>query len=102
MNDQPRHEMLLETTHSSGEEEWYCPMCGRRLMITWQPWKKIILEPGDIYAVHDGSKGVLKIGPLQINQGSDDRLLSGTDPSMKDPYLDPWVQWLEKMDWDDL
>ena len=59
MNEE-KHEMILETTHSSGGEEWYCPTCGQRMTITWQPWKKIILELGDIYAAHGGSKGILK------------------------------------------
>jgi hypothetical protein len=28
--------------------------------------------------------------------------LSGTEPSVEDPYLAPWERWLEKMNWDDL
>ena len=102
MSDQPRHEMVLETTHSSGAEEWYCPTCGRRMTITWQPWKKIILEPGDIHAAHGGSKGGLTIARLQINQGNEDGPRSETDLSVEDPYLAPWKRWLDKMDWDDL
>jgi hypothetical protein len=101
MNDQSRHEMILETTHASGAEEWYCPTCGRRMTITWQPWKKIVLEPGDIYAAHGGSKGILKIGALQINpvNGRDP---ASTEPYSEDPYLAPWVRWLDETDWDDL
>ena len=101
MNEQ-RHEMLLEKTHPSGAEEWYCPTCERRMTITWQPWKKIILEPGDIYAAHGGSKGILKIGPLQINHENKVGPPSATEPSVEDPYLAPWVRWLDKMDSDDL
>jgi hypothetical protein len=101
MNEQQRHEMVLETTHPSGAEEWYCPMCGRRLTITWQPWKKIILESGDIHAAHGGSKGILKIGPLQIQQGNESDAPLTTEISNDDPYLAPWKQWLENLDWDD-
>ena len=50
MDQSQRHEMILEVTHASGAEEWSCPTCGRRMTITWQPWKKIVLEQGDIYA----------------------------------------------------
>jgi hypothetical protein len=101
MNEGQKHEMVLERTHSSGEEEWYCPKCGRRMTITWQPWKKIVLEPGDIYAAHGGSKGILNIGRLQLNLENEDGLLSAPEPSAEDPYLAPWERWLEKMDWDD-
>lgn len=102
MNDQSRHEMILETTHASGAEEWYCPTCGRRMTITWQPWKKIILEPGDIYASHGGSKGILNIGPLMINPVNQHDPAQTTEPYLEDPYLAPWARWLDEMDWDDL
>jgi hypothetical protein len=99
--NQEQHEMILEKTHPSGAEEWYCPSCGRRMTITWQPWKKIILEPGDINVVHKGSTSSLQIGSLHIGQSDDDNSLS-TDPSIEDPRLDPWKRWLDKNDPDDL
>ena len=102
MVSEQRHEMQLETVHPSGEEEWSCPACGRRMMIIWQPWKKIILEPGDVYAAHGGSKGLLKIGGFRIDLMNADGPPSATEPSTEDPRLEPWVRWLEKMDWDDL
>jgi hypothetical protein len=102
MSEQQRHEMVLETTHPSGAEEWYCPTCGRRMTITWQPWKKVILEPGDLHAAHGGSKGILNIGPLQLNLGNEYGSLSAAEPPFEDPYLEPWVRWLDKMNWDDL
>ena len=100
--NQPQHEMFLGKTHSSGAEEWSCPTCGRRMTITWQPWKKIILEPGDIYAAHSGSKGTMNIGYLQINHKNEYDPPPATEPSVEDPYLDPWVRWLDEMDLDDL
>jgi hypothetical protein len=101
MTEQQRHEMVLETTHPSGVEEWSCPTCGRRMTITWQPWKKIILEPGDIHAAHGGSKGILKIGPLLIRHGEENDLPPEMESPAEDPYLEPWVRWLDKMNWDD-
>ena len=100
--ERQRHEMVLEKTHLSGAEEWYCPTCGRRMTITWQPWKKIILEPGDIYAAHSGSKGGLGVGPLQITQDNGDGSPAATEPSAEDPYLAPWLRWLDEVDSDDL
>ena len=100
--NQQRHEMFLGKTHSSGAEEWNCPTCGRRMTITWQPWKKIILEPGDIYAAHSGSKGLLNTGYLQINQKNEYDTPPATEPSAEDPHLAPWVRWMDEMDLDDL
>src|SRR5689334_20094557 len=62
MDRQVYHEMVLETTHSSGAEEWYCPTCGRRLLLRWPPaYEKIVLVPGDEYAAHSGSKGICSV-----------------------------------------
>ena len=103
MNEQQRHEMVLQTTHPSGAEEWYCPSCQRRMTITWQPWKKIVLDPGDINAAHSGGKGGLRLNPLQINHGQKEDLPA--EPRVEDPYLDPWRRWLDKIDpadfWDE-
>ena len=71
MVNQQQHEMVLEKTHPAGSEEWYCPTCGRRMTITWEPWKKIVLEPGDSHAVHSGGKGGLRMGPLQVKQADE-------------------------------
>lgn len=100
--DQQRHEMILETTHASGAEEWFCPTCGRRMAITWHPWKKIVLDQGDMYAAHSASKGGLRIGPITVTQGDSGNPASSAEPSAEDPYLAPWMQWLENVDLDDL
>src|SRR5262245_23033894 len=58
MDQQEHHQMLLETTHNSGAEEWYCPTCGRRFLLRWPPsYEKVVIEPGDEFATHSGSKG---------------------------------------------
>lgn len=97
-----QHAMVLENTHSSGAEDWHCHTCGRRMTITWQPWKKIILERGDVYASHSACKGGLQVGPLEITHTNEDALPSAMGPSVEDPYLAPWLRWLDKVDSDDL
>lgn len=99
---QEQHEMILEEKNALGEENWYCPTCGRRMIITWHPWKKVVLEPGDLYAPHSARKGSLQIGSLQIAQANDDSTPSATEPYVEDPYLAPWQRWLNKVDLDDL
>lgn len=69
----PQHEMHLVKTHPSGAEEWCCPTCGRRFLMQWPPnCKKIILEPGDEYAIHSGGKGGLQISVAQIIEDHED------------------------------
>ena len=70
------HEMQLETTHSSGAEEWYCPTCGRRFLLNMPPnYRKIVLNEGDGSTVHNGTKGGLRMGALQISEESEEPLL---------------------------
>ena len=100
MNQQ--HELILEKTHPSGAEDWYCPTCGRRMSITWHPWKRIVLEQGDFYAAHSASKGGLRLGPIGVTQGNEVEQSSSAELSAEDPYLAPWMQWMENVDLDDL
>ncbi len=66
---QQNHEMQLETTHSSGAEEWYCPTCGRRFLLNMPPdYRKIILDAGDESAIHSGSKGGLVMGSIRVGK----------------------------------
>lgn len=67
MIEQEKHEMVLQATHSSGAEEWYCPTCERRFLLSMPPdYKKVILNVGDEAAIHSGSKGGLRMGSIQI------------------------------------
>jgi hypothetical protein len=96
-HNQEHHQLLLEKTHAAGAEEWYCPTCGRRLLISWPPdYKKIVLESGDDYAVHSGGKGGLSIGAVQVSQEED------TSHHEDDASLAPWIEWMEKEDFDSL
>ena len=88
-----RHEMHLEKTHPSGAEEWECPTCGRRFLLRWPPaYKKIVLEPGDEYAVHTGGKHGLQTGPI-------DMIASEVQDAVED-NLDAWQEGLQDVDLD--
>lgn len=60
------HQMTLIFDHE-GTEEWCCPICGRRMLIEWQPFRKVVLEPGDDNAGHSGSKGGLSISMVNTD-----------------------------------
>ena len=86
------HEMILEKTHVSGVEEWYCPICGRRFLVQWPPaYKMIIVEPGDKDIRHNVSRANSRIGTQ----------LETTD--LTDEFrLIPWLKWMEKVDFDSM
>lgn len=102
MNGQQKHEMVLETTHPAGVEEWYCPECGRRLLIRWEPdFKKTVLAAGDEFSIHSGGKGGLRIGTTQVTAVKDPGVKDSPSMSTEDPRLAPWVRWLDEMHWED-
>lgn len=74
-DSQPRHVMHLEKTHASGAEEWHCPTCGRRFLMHWPPdYQKVVIEAGDEYAMHSGSKGdeLMYMGSLDFSASDAD------------------------------
>ena len=93
MNEQ-RHEMILEKTHPSGADEWYCPTCGRRMLLNCPGPGLVILDLGDVYVWHKGSKNSLPIEPDQATQVEEDEI--------SEERLRPWLKALEEIDLDDL
>lgn len=88
------HEMQLETIHSSGTEEWYCPTCGRRFLLDWPPhYQRIILDVGDDAAAHSGGKGGLSMTLPEINVGK--------EPKLPETVLAAVNKILEKFDLDE-
>ncbi len=60
-----KHEMVLSDRLAAGAEEWACPRCGRRLLLRWPPhYEKLVLEPGDMTAIHVGGQGGVRAGSL--------------------------------------
>lgn len=87
MDNQAQHDMVLEKTHDNGTEEWVCPVCNRHVIMQWPPnYKKIVVYPGDEYAIHSGSKGGLKLSAPEIKQ-TDDQILSDELKSLLDDVL---------------
>ena len=80
MHEQQQHEMVLEQTYPSGAEEWYCPLCDRRLLVlNWHPQaKQIVVKSGDEHALH-----------IKLQASPEE-----------DPRLAPWLAWLDDIDLD--
>jgi hypothetical protein len=94
-NQQQQHDMLLETTHPSGAEQWSCPSCGRRMVMKWSPkYTRIILNAGDEYAAHSGGKGGLSLNAANIMPEKPN------DLPISNEYLqlDLWEAWLNNED----
>ncbi|MDX1664764.1 MAG: hypothetical protein R3272_13310 [Candidatus Promineifilaceae bacterium] len=73
MHDE-RHKMELAKVHPDGAQEWYCPLCGRRLLLQWPPdYRRIVLYAGDEAAIHDGDR-------LQADPPAGSAHPSGLDP----------------------
>ena len=93
MDERQKHEMVLETTHPSGAEEWSCPECGRRFVAQWEPvLRRVVLAQGDERIIHTGQ------GPGFGMQVSVDSMEN--DMSEKSELSDVWKQWLDRLDID--
>lgn len=89
-----QHEMILEMTHPSGMQGWFCPTCGRRILLLVPPNSEmIIVEPGDQSAGHSGSLGGLRIGAVQVSERQEPEEIS-------EERLLPWIKALEDLDLD--
>lgn len=89
--NQQQHEMVLEMTHASGMQGWYCPTCGRRILLLVPPNNEmIIVDAGERYASHSGSTGGLQIGLVQVAQQK--------DYDVSEESLRPWIKALENLD----
>ncbi len=93
MESNETHVMVLVKTHPEGEDEWYCPTCGRRFMLGPAPsTKKVVLESGNEYASHSGGKGgiSMQIAEVTVAEAEDSTRLA------------PWVAWIDSVDFDNL
>ncbi len=100
MHKPQQHEILFEKKFPSGAEEWFCPTCGRRLLIGLSPFKVIVLEIGDEYVYHSGSKGSLRIRPIQIPEVASHTDLD-EESEISEERLHPWLEALENIQFDD-
>jgi hypothetical protein len=96
--DGKMHNMIL-ISENEGNEEWHCPICGRRLLVNWESEsKKTVLEIGDEYAVHSGGKDDLQMASSKSVDES--ALPEEFETFIDDARLAPWVKWLDDVDFE--
>jgi hypothetical protein len=95
------HVMILKNTHPSSAEEWFCPTCGRRLIMDYgSRFKKTVLEAGNETAIHSGGKRPLQIISKPVM--SKKKLTHESSMSIEDQRLAPWLAWMERVGFEDL
>lgn len=62
------HQMTL-ISREGDFDTFYCPTCGRKFKLRWQPYKRIILVPGDDTVNHAAA-----IGGMAISASVEDTL----------------------------
>lgn len=55
------HEMLLD------DDVWNCIDCGRRMVVQFKPYSRVVLNAGDETAVHVGGTGGAAIRVNRVN-----------------------------------
>jgi hypothetical protein len=108
MSQADQHTMVHVKDHPNGEEEWYCPECGRRFLMHWPPeYKRTILEPGDEDSTHVLGKGGLSLNVnIASTQPPDTSAAGDGDLDQDDEkYMGPWQKWMDEVNfeslWDD-
>lgn len=91
--EQEKHIMIHQGTDENGEDEYYCPTCGRRILLQMDPYKKTVLSAGDEYVVHSGGMGGLVMGAATI-ASSDEQ----AEPDLE--RLAAWEVWLQELNFE--
>jgi hypothetical protein len=107
MSDQEKHEMVFEKKHASGADEWVCPICGRRMLISWEPkFRRTILETGDPNVTHGGFRiHIPAVGNLTfpfVEEPPSYESVETVALEIDESSLIPWTSWMEENDYDDL
>lgn len=100
---QEHHRMELVYSHPSGADEMYCPICGRRFLMQWPPkYKKLVLEPGDEFALHSAAKSTIDETVVPTDVDTTCPLQEENAESIDEKDLAPWQQWLDRVDFERL
>jgi hypothetical protein len=95
-----KHEMIFEKRHLSGADEWFCPTCGRRMLISWDPkFRRTVLDAGDADVTHGGFRiNIPVVGNLAFPfvEGPSDEYFETNELEIDESRLAPWTSWMEQ------
>jgi DNA-directed RNA polymerase subunit RPC12/RpoP len=98
--------MNFEKKHPSGADEWFCPTCGRRMLINWKPkFRRTILAEGEPDITHVGFRiNIPVVGNLTLPfvEGPSYEYLETLDLDIDESRLFPWILWMEENGFEDL
>lgn len=102
MDNRQRHEMLLEQSHPSGVQMWYCPTCGQSLFVTWSPrFMTVIRKAGNKSALHTLGN-YQQSGPGQLMSPVDDAWEEESETFLEEARLATWIAWMEAVGFEKL
>lgn len=110
MEEPQQHEMLLEMTYPSGAEQWYCPSCGRRLVLTVPDGSEALaMERGDRYTLVWGSRiGTMATTKTVLDFGDTDAVHYGGQTveflifdDSSEESMSVWIDILKDIDFGD-
>jgi DNA-directed RNA polymerase subunit RPC12/RpoP len=88
MAKEQTHTLVLVSTYITGAEEWLCPACGHRILKTRLPQEQVVvMVDGDEPNKH------LPTGESPVSQ---------TLFPLNVSRLAPWLDWINKVDFDEL
>lgn len=61
------HELKIGL-HGERADLWHCNECGRTVVIQYQPYKRIVLDEGDLLAAHTANKGGVNISDVHVTE----------------------------------
>lgn len=105
-----QHVMQPVGARGAGAEEWVCPTCGRRLLVSTEPaFTTTVLATGDIRATHCGGLAGRSAGFAERSfaapapgfgapAAEPERASGGADADMPLEMLRPWLKALKAIE----
>lgn len=92
------HTMEMIREHE-GMQEWYCPTCGRHMLMNWMhKFKRVVLQAGDPTVSHNGFQA-----DLHKSSGTPGFVYNKeVEKALDESRLTPWEIWLDESDFDNL
>jgi hypothetical protein len=83
------HQMIRQTPTGANtvgaEQEWWCPECGRRLLMSFPPaYRRVVLEVGDVWTPHVAGNGGIAVSPIAPGDDGSHTWTDDDDRALRD------------------